>query len=34
MERTIRIRRLEGDEAESARTALRAAVPPRTGRVT
>ena len=34
MERTIRIGRLEGDEAEAARAALRAAVPPRTGRVT
>jgi hypothetical protein len=34
VERTIRIRRLGGDEAEAARAALRAAVPPRTGRVT
>ena len=34
VERTIRIGRLEGDEAEAARAALRAAVPPRTGRVT
>jgi hypothetical protein len=34
LERTIRIRRIEGDEAESARAMLRAAVPPRTGRVT
>jgi len=34
VERTIRIRRLEGLEAEAARAALRAAVPPRTGRVT
>jgi hypothetical protein len=34
VERTIRIRRLEGDEAEASRAALLAAVPPRTGRVT
>jgi hypothetical protein len=34
LERTIRIRRLEGAEADAARAALRAAVPPRTGRVT
>jgi hypothetical protein len=33
-ERTIRIRQLQGDEAETARAALRAAVPERTGRVT
>jgi hypothetical protein len=34
VERTIRIVRLEGAEAEAARAALRAAVPDRTGRVT
>jgi hypothetical protein len=34
VERTIRIRRLEGAEAQAARAALLAAVPPRTGRVT
>ena len=34
VERTIRIDRLEAEEAEATRAALRAAVPPRTGRVT
>ncbi len=34
VERTIRIRRLDGAEADAARAALLAAVPARTGRVT
>jgi hypothetical protein len=34
VERTIRIRRLASAEAEAARARIRAAIPPRTGRVT
>jgi len=34
VERTIRIRRLPPAEADAARAAIRAAIPPRTGRVT
>ena len=34
VERTVRIRRLASAEAEAARARIRAAIPPRTGRVT